>query len=195
MGNKEKKDKGALSSRGGSSKSGCSASLRYLSYQLVEHVRLHGLPWKSQECPQPANREKAVHNREKAVKNQDTAPPSLQPPTRKKFLTWDMLWFVQYVLISIRVMEKNENIAGKVLLEKRGCGKSTVFQDNQVHLLVFQGRFSIDLYGTGLSLMGTAKWLSQGNYAVSEIQKSPVSYNFNCGYTHSWEISNCWLLR
>ncbi|KAL2299932.1 hypothetical protein Nmel_012788, partial [Mimus melanotis] len=38
-----------------------------------------------------------------------------------------------------------------------------------------QGRFSIDLYGTGLSLMGTAKWLSQGNYAVSEIQKSPVS--------------------
>ncbi|KAJ7415430.1 ADAM metallopeptidase with thrombospondin type 1 motif 9 [Pitangus sulphuratus] len=36
-----------------------------------------------------------------------------------------------------------------------------------------QGRFSIDLYGTGLSLMGTAKWLSQGNYAVSEIQKSP----------------------
>uniref|UniRef100_A0A8C3JV51 ADAM metallopeptidase with thrombospondin type 1 motif 9 n=1 Tax=Calidris pygmaea TaxID=425635 RepID=A0A8C3JV51_9CHAR len=36
-----------------------------------------------------------------------------------------------------------------------------------------QGRFSIDLYGTGLSLAGTAKWLSQGNYAVSEIQKSP----------------------
>ncbi|RMB98977.1 hypothetical protein DUI87_24522 [Hirundo rustica rustica] len=36
-----------------------------------------------------------------------------------------------------------------------------------------QGRFSIDLYGTGLSLVGTAKWLSQGNYAVSEIQKSP----------------------
>uniref|UniRef100_A0A672UQ41 ADAM metallopeptidase with thrombospondin type 1 motif 9 n=1 Tax=Strigops habroptila TaxID=2489341 RepID=A0A672UQ41_STRHB len=36
-----------------------------------------------------------------------------------------------------------------------------------------QGRFSIDLYGTGLSLTGTAKWLSQGNYAVSEIQKSP----------------------
>ncbi|KAF4794552.1 ADAM metallopeptidase with thrombospondin type 1 motif 9 [Turdus rufiventris] len=37
-----------------------------------------------------------------------------------------------------------------------------------------QGRFSIDLYGTGLSLLATAKWLSQGNYAVSEIQKSPV---------------------
>uniref|UniRef100_A0A8B9M1H9 ADAM metallopeptidase with thrombospondin type 1 motif 9 n=1 Tax=Accipiter nisus TaxID=211598 RepID=A0A8B9M1H9_9AVES len=36
-----------------------------------------------------------------------------------------------------------------------------------------QGRFSIDLYGTGLSLTATAKWLSQGNYAVSEIQKSP----------------------
>uniref|UniRef100_A0A8C0IDD0 ADAM metallopeptidase with thrombospondin type 1 motif 9 n=1 Tax=Bubo bubo TaxID=30461 RepID=A0A8C0IDD0_BUBBB len=36
-----------------------------------------------------------------------------------------------------------------------------------------QGRFSIDLYGTGLTLTGTAKWLSQGNYAVSEIQKSP----------------------
>ncbi|EMP30109.1 A disintegrin and metalloproteinase with thrombospondin motifs 9 [Chelonia mydas] len=37
-----------------------------------------------------------------------------------------------------------------------------------------QGRFSIDLYGTGLSLTETAKWISQGNYAVSEIQKSPV---------------------
>uniref|UniRef100_A0A8C6YVF9 ADAM metallopeptidase with thrombospondin type 1 motif 9 n=1 Tax=Nothoprocta perdicaria TaxID=30464 RepID=A0A8C6YVF9_NOTPE len=36
-----------------------------------------------------------------------------------------------------------------------------------------QGRFSINLYGTGLSLTGMAKWLSQGNYAVSEIQKSP----------------------
>uniref|UniRef100_A0A7M4FG01 ADAM metallopeptidase with thrombospondin type 1 motif 9 n=1 Tax=Crocodylus porosus TaxID=8502 RepID=A0A7M4FG01_CROPO len=36
-----------------------------------------------------------------------------------------------------------------------------------------QGHFSIDLYGTGLSVMETAKWLSQGNYAVSEIQKSP----------------------
>ncbi|XP_062486212.1 A disintegrin and metalloproteinase with thrombospondin motifs 9 isoform X4 [Pezoporus occidentalis] len=36
-----------------------------------------------------------------------------------------------------------------------------------------QGRFSIDLYGTGLTLTGRAKWLSQGNYAVSEIQKSP----------------------
>ncbi|XP_059571400.1 A disintegrin and metalloproteinase with thrombospondin motifs 9 isoform X2 [Alligator mississippiensis] len=36
-----------------------------------------------------------------------------------------------------------------------------------------QGHFSIDLYGTGLSVMETAKWLSQGNYAVSEIQRSP----------------------
>ncbi|XP_025025937.1 A disintegrin and metalloproteinase with thrombospondin motifs 9 isoform X3 [Python bivittatus] len=36
-----------------------------------------------------------------------------------------------------------------------------------------QGRFSINLSGTGLSVMQTSKWLSQGNYAVSEIIKSP----------------------
>ncbi|KAM6470860.1 A disintegrin and metalloproteinase with thrombospondin motifs 9 isoform 3-T3 [Liasis olivaceus] len=36
-----------------------------------------------------------------------------------------------------------------------------------------QGRFSINLSGTGLSVMQTSKWLSQGNYAVSEITKSP----------------------
>nr|XP_028575323.1 A disintegrin and metalloproteinase with thrombospondin motifs 9 isoform X3 [Podarcis muralis] len=36
-----------------------------------------------------------------------------------------------------------------------------------------QGRFSINLSGTGLSVTQTSKWLSQGNYAVSEIIKSP----------------------
>uniref|UniRef100_A0A8C5W4B4 GON domain-containing protein n=1 Tax=Microcebus murinus TaxID=30608 RepID=A0A8C5W4B4_MICMU len=37
-----------------------------------------------------------------------------------------------------------------------------------------QGRFSINLYGTGLSLTESARWISQGNYAVSDIKKSPV---------------------
>ncbi|XP_028575323.2 A disintegrin and metalloproteinase with thrombospondin motifs 9 isoform X3 [Podarcis muralis] len=36
-----------------------------------------------------------------------------------------------------------------------------------------QGRFSINLSGTGLSVTQSSKWLSQGNYAVSEIIKSP----------------------
>ncbi|XP_006779208.1 PREDICTED: A disintegrin and metalloproteinase with thrombospondin motifs 9 [Myotis davidii] len=36
-----------------------------------------------------------------------------------------------------------------------------------------QGRFSINLYGTGLSLTESARWISQGNYAVSNIKKSP----------------------
>ncbi|KAE8612598.1 hypothetical protein XENTR_v10012910 [Xenopus tropicalis] len=36
-----------------------------------------------------------------------------------------------------------------------------------------QGRFSINLLGTGLSISETAKWMSQGNYAVTEIKKSP----------------------
>ncbi|XP_033066243.1 A disintegrin and metalloproteinase with thrombospondin motifs 9 isoform X1 [Trachypithecus francoisi] len=36
-----------------------------------------------------------------------------------------------------------------------------------------QGRFSINLYGTGLSLTESARWISQGNYAVSDIKKSP----------------------
>uniref|UniRef100_A0A8C4KX37 ADAM metallopeptidase with thrombospondin type 1 motif 9 n=1 Tax=Equus asinus asinus TaxID=83772 RepID=A0A8C4KX37_EQUAS len=35
-----------------------------------------------------------------------------------------------------------------------------------------QGRFSINLYGTGLSLTDSARWISQGNYAVSDIKKS-----------------------
>ncbi|XP_044307994.1 A disintegrin and metalloproteinase with thrombospondin motifs 9 isoform X6 [Varanus komodoensis] len=36
-----------------------------------------------------------------------------------------------------------------------------------------QGRFSINLSGTGLLVTQTSEWLSQGNYAVSEIIKSP----------------------
>ncbi|XP_041417723.1 A disintegrin and metalloproteinase with thrombospondin motifs 9 isoform X2 [Xenopus laevis] len=36
-----------------------------------------------------------------------------------------------------------------------------------------QGRFSVNLLGTGLSISETAKWMSQGNYAVTEIKKSP----------------------
>uniref|UniRef100_A0A0P6J9Z7 A disintegrin and metalloproteinase with thrombospondin motifs 9 preproprotein n=1 Tax=Heterocephalus glaber TaxID=10181 RepID=A0A0P6J9Z7_HETGA len=36
-----------------------------------------------------------------------------------------------------------------------------------------QGRFSINLDGTGLSLTESARWISQGNYAVSDIKKSP----------------------
>ncbi|KAM4722780.1 A disintegrin and metalloproteinase with thrombospondin motifs 9 [Rhinophrynus dorsalis] len=35
-----------------------------------------------------------------------------------------------------------------------------------------QGRFSINLSGTGLSVAETTKWMSQGNYAVTEIKKS-----------------------
>nr|XP_006004481.1 PREDICTED: A disintegrin and metalloproteinase with thrombospondin motifs 9 [Latimeria chalumnae] len=37
-----------------------------------------------------------------------------------------------------------------------------------------QGRFSINLFGTGLSLAEATRWVSQGNYAVAEIQRSPV---------------------
>ncbi|XP_045145747.1 A disintegrin and metalloproteinase with thrombospondin motifs 9 isoform X1 [Echinops telfairi] len=36
-----------------------------------------------------------------------------------------------------------------------------------------QGRFSINLYGTGLTVSDSARWISQGNYAVSDIKKSP----------------------
>ncbi|XP_077132057.1 A disintegrin and metalloproteinase with thrombospondin motifs 9 isoform X1 [Ranitomeya variabilis] len=36
-----------------------------------------------------------------------------------------------------------------------------------------QGRFSINLKGTGLSVSETTKWMSQGTYAVTEIAKSP----------------------
>ncbi|XP_072277315.1 A disintegrin and metalloproteinase with thrombospondin motifs 9 [Pyxicephalus adspersus] len=36
-----------------------------------------------------------------------------------------------------------------------------------------QGRFSINLKGTGLSISESTKWMSQGNYAVTEITKSP----------------------
>uniref|UniRef100_A0A5F9C8H0 ADAM metallopeptidase with thrombospondin type 1 motif 9 n=1 Tax=Oryctolagus cuniculus TaxID=9986 RepID=A0A5F9C8H0_RABIT len=36
-----------------------------------------------------------------------------------------------------------------------------------------QGRFSINLSGTGLALTDSARWISQGNYAVSDIKKSP----------------------
>ncbi|KAJ1110188.1 hypothetical protein NDU88_007543 [Pleurodeles waltl] len=36
-----------------------------------------------------------------------------------------------------------------------------------------QGRFRINLQGTGLALTDTSKWISQGNYAVAEIKKSP----------------------
>ncbi|CAI9536524.1 unnamed protein product, partial [Staurois parvus] len=35
-----------------------------------------------------------------------------------------------------------------------------------------QGRFSINLQGTGLSVSETTIWMSQGNYAVTEITKS-----------------------
>ncbi|XP_053325323.1 A disintegrin and metalloproteinase with thrombospondin motifs 9 [Spea bombifrons] len=36
-----------------------------------------------------------------------------------------------------------------------------------------QGRFSINLKGTGISVSEATKWMSQGNYAVTEITKSP----------------------
>ncbi|KAM4651989.1 A disintegrin and metalloproteinase with thrombospondin motifs 9 [Discoglossus pictus] len=36
-----------------------------------------------------------------------------------------------------------------------------------------QGRFSINLSGTGFSISEATKWMSQGNYAVNEIKKSP----------------------
>ncbi|KFO22575.1 A disintegrin and metalloproteinase with thrombospondin motifs 9 [Fukomys damarensis] len=37
-----------------------------------------------------------------------------------------------------------------------------------------QGRFSINLDGTGLSVTESARWISQGNYAVSDIKRAPV---------------------
>ncbi|XP_058144323.1 A disintegrin and metalloproteinase with thrombospondin motifs 9 isoform X3 [Dasypus novemcinctus] len=49
-----------------------------------------------------------------------------------------------------------------------------------------QGRFSINLYGTGLSLTESARWISQGNYAVSDIKKSTElqreKYNENINF-------------
>uniref|UniRef100_A0A670J7U0 ADAM metallopeptidase with thrombospondin type 1 motif 9 n=1 Tax=Podarcis muralis TaxID=64176 RepID=A0A670J7U0_PODMU len=47
------------------------------------------------------------------------------------------------------------------------------FRPNAYPFSIFKGRFSINLSGTGLSVTQTSKWLSQGNYAVSEIIKSP----------------------
>ncbi|XP_074054912.1 A disintegrin and metalloproteinase with thrombospondin motifs 9 isoform X2 [Macrotis lagotis] len=53
-----------------------------------------------------------------------------------------------------------------------------------------QGRFSINLYGTGLSLTDASRWVSQGNYAVSEIKKSPVSIPFPLHtHTHTPHLS------
>ena len=49
---------------------------------------------------------------------------------------------------------------------------------------LFQGRFSINLYGTGLSLTESARWISQGNYAVSDIKKSPVMVHM------AWSMSS-----
>lgn len=40
--------------------------------------------------------------------------------------------------------------------------------------LFFQGRFSINLSGTGFKVAEATSWVSQGNYAVADIQKSQV---------------------
>lgn len=54
-----------------------------------------------------------------------------------------------------------------------------------------QGRFSINLYGTGLSLAESARWISQGNYAVSDIKKSPVRLpmGWRMGFVFSFFLS------
>lgn len=56
---------------------------------------------------------------------------------------------------------------------------------------LFQGRFSINLYGTGLSLAESARWISQGNYAVSDIKKSPVRLpmGWRMGFVFSFFLS------
>lgn len=40
--------------------------------------------------------------------------------------------------------------------------------------MLFQGRFRIDLSGTGIKVAETTSWVSQGNYAAADIQKSQV---------------------
>lgn len=49
----------------------------------------------------------------------------------------------------------------------------------QYHVSFLQGRFSINLSGTGLKLSEGISWISQGNYAVISIHKSQVTL-----YTH-----------
>lgn len=40
--------------------------------------------------------------------------------------------------------------------------------------MFFQGRFRIDLSGTGIKVAEATSWVSQGNYAAADIQKSQV---------------------
>lgn len=40
--------------------------------------------------------------------------------------------------------------------------------------LFFQGRFRINLSGTGFKVAEDISWVSQGNYAVADVQKSQV---------------------
>lgn len=40
--------------------------------------------------------------------------------------------------------------------------------------LFFQGRFSVNLSGTGFKVAEDTSWISQGNYAVADVQKSQV---------------------
>ena len=40
--------------------------------------------------------------------------------------------------------------------------------------LFFQGRFKINLSGTGFKVAEDTSWISQGNYAVANVQKSQV---------------------
>lgn len=40
--------------------------------------------------------------------------------------------------------------------------------------LLFQGRFRVNLSGTGFKVAEDISWVSQGNYAVADVQKSQV---------------------
>lgn len=40
--------------------------------------------------------------------------------------------------------------------------------------LLFQGRFRINLSGTGFKVAEDISWVSQGNYAVADVQKLQV---------------------
>lgn len=49
--------------------------------------------------------------------------------------------------------------------------------------LFFQGRFRINLSGTGFKVAEETSWISQGNYAVADVQKSQVLAKCSCLYS------------
>lgn len=54
-------------------------------------------------------------------------------------------------------------------------GKSAVACDTVCVCPSAQGRFRINLSGTGLKVADDTTWTSEGNYVVADIQKSQVS--------------------